>query len=272
MTLTDIGANLSSPAFSADRDAVLARARAAGVTTIIVTGTSPEDNAAALELSHAHPGFLYATAGLHPHLADRFSAELAEGIRTLLQAPEVVAAGEMGLDFHRDLSPRPAQERAFEEQLAIAADVGKPVFLHQRDAHARFLPLLRSYRDRLVDAVVHCFTDQRAALYDYLDLGLSIGITGWICDRKRGAALRELVSAIPAERLMIETDAPYLLPPEARKQAQGRRNEPAFLPAVLAGIAGERLETVEALAAITHDNARRFFRLPARTGHKQPGR
>lgn len=263
MHLTDIGANLSSTAFSHDREAVLERARAAGVTTIIVTGTSPEDNAAALELARAHPGFLYATAGLHPHLADRYNATVARTLADTLQAPEVVAAGEMGLDFHRDLSPRPAQERAFEEQLAIAAACAKPVFLHQREAHERFLPLLRSYRDSLVDGVVHCFTDQRTALYAYLDLGLFIGITGWICDRKRGAGLRELVSAIPAERLMIETDAPYLLPPEAKPQAQGRRNEPAFLPAVLASIARERPEPLEALAAITQENAHRFFRLPA---------
>lgn len=262
MPLIDIGANLTSSQFDNDREAVIARAVDAGVAVMIVTGTSARDNAAARALARAHPQCLYATAGLHPHLADHFDTAFEAQLREDLRAPDVVAAGEMGLDFYRDLSPRSVQERAFAAQLALAAEAGKPVFLHQRDAHARLLPMLREVRDTLVDGVVHCFTDTRAALYDYLDLGLSIGITGWVCDQRRGAALRTVIADIPADRLMIETDAPYLLPQTLRPRPRSRRNEPAWLPWVLQTIAALRPESEEALAALTSVNARRFFRLP----------
>jgi TatD DNase family protein len=262
MPLIDIGANLTSGQFDSDREAVIARARAAGVETMIVTGTSAADNAAARRLAAAHPGTLYATAGLHPHHAEQYSAEFAAQLRVDLRDPLVVAAGEMGLDFYRDLAPRPCQQQAFSAQLELAAEAAKPVFLHQRDAHPSMIAILREFRDALVDGVVHCFTDTREALYDYLDLGLSIGITGWVCDQRRGAGLRALIADIPAERLMIETDAPYLLPHTVQPRPASRRNEPALLPYVLATIAALRPESSGALAALTSTNARRFFRLP----------
>lgn len=261
MDLVDIGANLAHDSFDADRDAVLQRARDAGVTRIVVTGSSLESSRKAVELAGAAPG-LYATAGLHPHHASEYSAGHAAALRELAQHPEVVALGECGLDHFRDFSPHADQQRAFTGQLKIAVDARKPVFLHQRDAHAAFLPILKEFRAQLVDVVVHCFTDTRAALEDYLSLGCYIGITGWICDERRGLGLREAAKHIPDDRLLVETDAPYLLPRTAPKPAH-RRNEPMYLPYVVRALAQARGQTEPQVAKVTTDNALSFFRLPA---------
>ncbi len=261
MSLIDIGANLAHDSFDADRDAVLARARLAGVDAIIVTGSDLDSTRMAVALARAHPGFLYATAGLHPHHAGSLDDEALHALHESALAPQVVATGEMGLDFFRDFAPRPAQERAFQRQLELAAAVGKPVFLHQRDAHARFLPILREQLDRLPAAVVHCFTGTREELRDYLDLGLYIGITGWICDERRGAHLFECVRDVPPDRLMLETDAPYLLPRTLQPKPASRRNEPAHLAAVLATVAQALGKPPAEVAAATTAAARRFFRL-----------
>jgi TatD DNase family protein len=258
MPLVDIGANLAHDSFDADRDAVLARAREAGVARIVVTGSSLDSSRKALELARAHAGVLYATAGLHPHHASEYSAEHAAVFRELAQHAEVVALGECGLDYFRDLSPRADQRRAFAAQLALATELRKPVFLHQRDAHADFLPILREHRPQLAGAVVHCFTDTRAALDEYLALGCSIGVTGWICDERRGLGLREAARHIPDDRLLIETDAPYLLPRTAPK-ASHRRNEPAFLPYVVRALAEARGQDEAHVARVTTQNAQRFF-------------
>lgn len=263
MTLIDIGANLTHDSFAADRGAVLARAEAAGVAGMVVTGSSLPCSRAALALVQAHPEALRCTAGVHPHHAAHQPSSALTELAALWEAPEVVAVGETGLDFFRDFSPRSEQERVFEWHLEQAARTGLPLFLHERDAHARFLPMIRACRDLLGDAVVHCFTGDRAALYAYLDLGLYIGITGWICDARRGAHLLELVGDIPAERLMIETDSPYLLPRDLRPRPRDGRNEPAFLPHVLAAVARARGDDPALLAQQTSANARRFFRWPA---------
>ncbi len=260
--MIDIGANLAHDSFDADRDAVLARAREAGLQAIIVTGSCRDSSRRALELALAQPGFLYATAGLHPHHADEYDAAHDALFRELLAQAAVVAGGECGLDYFRDFSPRAEQRRAFGAQLALAAEAGKPVFLHQRDAHADFLPMLREYRPQLVDCVVHCFTDTRQAMDDYLALDCYIGITGWICDERRGRHLLEAVPAIPAERLLIETDAPYLLPRSIRPRPKSRRNEPMYLPWVARAVAEARGEPAEQLGRQTAENARRLFRLP----------
>jgi TatD DNase family protein len=259
--LVDIGANLAHDSFDADRDAVLERARAAGVGRIVVTGSSLESSRKALDLARAHPGELYATAGLHPHHASEYSAEHAAAFRELAQHPEVVALGECGLDYFRNYSPHADQVRAFTAQLALAAEAKKPVFLHQRDAHAEFLPILREHRPQLAGAVVHCFTDTAAALEDCLALDCYVGITGWICDERRGLGLREVARKIPDDRLLVETDAPYLLPRTAPKVSH-RRNEPMFLPWVVRALAEARGQDEPRVSRITADNARRFFRLP----------
>jgi TatD DNase family protein len=262
MTLIDIGANLTHDSFDRDRDAVLQRARDAGVAQLVVTGASREHSPLALQLAQQHPGFLYATAGVHPHHALEYTAECDAELRALHAQAEVVAVGECGLDYFRDLAPRPAQHRAFERQLQLAADTGKPLFLHQRDAHADFLALMRQFDGKLGAAVVHCFTGTREELFDYLDRDWHIGITGWLCDERRGAHLRELVKNIPASRLMIETDAPYLLPRTLTPLPKDRRNEPAFLAHIAEELARDRGEDVAATAASTTATARGFFRLP----------
>ncbi|MBD7923258.1 MULTISPECIES: TatD family hydrolase [Xanthomonas] len=262
MTLIDIGANLTHDSFDRDRDAVLQRARDAGVAQLVVTGASREHSPLALQLAQQHPGFLYATAGVHPHHALEYTAECDAELRALHAHAEVVAVGECGLDYFRDLAPRPAQHRAFERQLQLAADTGKPLFLHQRDAHADFLALMRQFDGKLGPAVVHCFTGTREELFDYLDRDWHIGITGWLCDERRGAHLRELVKNIPASRLMIETDAPYLLPRTLKPLPKDRRNEPAFLAHIVEELARDRGEDVATTAAATTATARGFFRLP----------
>jgi TatD DNase family protein len=266
MQLIDIGANLGHDSFDHDRDAVLERARAAGVAAMVVTGASREGSRKALQLAQAHPGFLHATAGVHPHHAVEYTEECDAEMRALHAHPEVLAVGECGLDHFRDFSPRPAQRRAFERQLQLAVDLGaegrgKPLFLHQRDAHADFMAVMREFQGRLGPAVVHCFTGTREELFDYLDQDWHIGITGWLCDERRGLHLRELVRSIPAHRLMIETDAPYLLPRSVKPQPSHRRNEPMYLAHIVEELARDRGEDVATTAANTTATARAFFRL-----------
>ena len=259
--LIDIGANLTHDSFDADRAAVLERAAAAGVGRLVVTGTSVMNSVQAAELSAAHPGTLFATAGVHPHHATEFDAHTTNALRALLSNPAVVAVGECGLDFFRDFSPRPDQRRAFTAQLELAAETGKPVFLHQRDAHAEFLEILAPRRARLVGGVAHCFTDGPEELAAYLDLDLHIGVTGWVCDERRGAKLREALPHIPLERLLLETDAPYLVPRDLVPQPRGRRNEPKFLAHILERVAAGMNRSADEVAAATTANAERLFRL-----------
>jgi TatD DNase family protein len=262
--MIDIGANLAHDSFERDRDAVLQRAWDAGLSAIVVTGSSRDSSLKARALAHAHPGKLYATAGLHPHHAADWNDELAATIRELAADPAVVSLGECGLDYFRNFAPHDAQRAAFVAQLELAVELGKPLFLHQRDAHTDFVAILREFRPRLGPVCVHCFTDTRAALEDYLALDCSIGITGWICDERRGRPLYELAPLIPAERLLVETDAPYLLPRTVPRSVVGgaeRRNEPAFLPYVVQALAQARGASVDAVAAATVANARRFFDL-----------
>lgn len=259
MQLIDIGANLSHESFAHDLDSVLDHARAVGVRALVVTGASEQGSRQAHALAQRWPRFLYATAGVHPHHAADYTSETHECLRALHAQREVVAVGETGLDYFRDLSPRATQQFAFEQQLELALACGKPVFLHQRDAHADFLAILASVRDRLGPCVVHCFTGERQEMRDYLDLDCHIGITGWICDERRGGHLLDLVRDIPANRLMIETDAPYLLPRTIRPKPKTHRNEPRYLPYVLEAVAQARGESPEQLAGSTTATARSFF-------------
>jgi TatD DNase family protein len=266
MQLVDIGANLTHDSFDHDRDAVLARARDAGVVQMVVTGASREHSPRALQLARAHPGELFATAGVHPHHAGEYTAGCDAEMRALHAHPEVVAVGECGLDYFRDFSPRPAQRRAFELQLQIAADTGKPLFLHQRDAHADLMAIMRQFDGMLGPAVVHCFTGTRAELFDCLDRDWHVGITGWLCDERRGTHLRELVKSIPANRLMVETDAPYLLPRSVRPPPSHRRNEPMYLAHIVEELARDRGEELAVTAANATATSRAFFGLPSAGG------
>ena len=259
--LIDIGANLTHDSFDPDRDAVLARAAEAGVARIIVTGTSVTNSVQAAALCETRPGTLFATAGVHPHHAADFDSHTAGALRSLLVNPAFVAVGECGLDFFRDYSPRDAQRHAFAAQLELAAEVGKPVFLHERDAHAEFVATLAPLRTRLTGAVAHCFTGGPKELAAYLELDLYVGVTGWVCDERRGAELRAAVPSIPLDRLLVETDAPYLLPRSLTPKPQSRRNEPRFLAHVVERVAALRNEPVDVVARATTANAERLFGL-----------
>ncbi len=259
--LIDIGLNLGHDSFDPDRAEVLRRAHAAGVIQMILTGTSVEASQKAAELASAHPGVLYSTAGVHPHDAHSFGVDTAVRLHSLAMQPQVVAIGETGLDFYRNYSTPAEQELAFAEQLELANMTGLPVFLHEREAHTRFLAILKEQRDHLQRAVLHCFTGTREELFACLDLDLYIGITGWVCDERRGLHLQQLLKDIPPNRLMLETDAPYLLPRTMQPKALTRRNEPANLRWVLAKVAECLQKPASEIAETTTANARVFFDL-----------
>jgi TatD DNase family protein len=259
--LIDIGINLAHDSYDADRDAVLARAAQAGVVQLIVTGSSLASTRGAIALARAHPGRLFATAGVHPHHARELGGDELAQLGELARAPEVVAVGECGLDYYRNFSPPESQRQAFRAQLALARELGKPVFLHQRDAHEDFVAILAE-QAREWHGVAHCFTGAAHELAAYLALGLAIGITGWICDERRGAHLAALMPQIPAERLLLETDGPYLLPRTLKPRPASRRNEPAYLVEVAQAVARARGEPLEQLAASSTRAARALFALP----------
>ncbi len=263
--LIDIGLNFADKRFKQDREQVLQRARDEGVLACILTATSESISHELIELCEAYaeefPAMLFCTAGVHPHDAKHWHKNSAKVLKSLAQHKNVVAIGETGLDFNRDFSPRPQQELAFEEQLELAVECQIPVFLHERDAHQRQFEILKTYRDHLVDGVLHCFTGDKKALFNYLDLDLHIGITGWLCDERRGLNLQKLVKNIPLARLMLETDAPYLSPRNQRPKPKSSRNEPARLKWVLDSMAEHRSESREVIAEKTTETAQRFFRL-----------
>jgi TatD DNase family protein len=261
MELIDIGCNLTHDSFDKDRDEVFARAKQAGVAQMVVTGASAAGSSAAFELAKTHPAELFSTAGVHPHHAADFDDETDALLRELSNEEVVVAVGETGLDYFRDFSPRKAQRVAFEQQLQVGIDAGLPVFLHQRDAHEDFISIIRNTRDQLSELVVHCFTGTQKELHECLDLDCHIGITGWICDERRGTHMKTYMKDIPEDRLMIETDSPYLKPRNMRPKVKSHRNEPCWLPWIAGTLAACRDETPEQLAALTTRNARKFFNL-----------
>tara|TARA_R110001592_G_scaffold18703_5_gene77312 strand:+ start:38352 stop:39185 length:834 start_codon:yes stop_codon:yes gene_type:complete len=258
----DIGVNLTDSAFDNDRTAVLERAWQADVSQIVLTATSLAVSHQVQPLCAEYPDRLFCTAGVHPHHADQWTSAVATELRSLSAVDCVKAVGECGLDYNRDFSPRPQQIKALEAQLQLAAELQLPVFLHEREASKVLIDILRHYRDDIPGAVVHCFTADRGALYPYLDMDLHIGITGWICDERRGSHLHSLVGDIPAGRLMIETDAPWLTPRTLRPKPKKGRNEPAFIHSVASMLAACRNESIEQLAAHTSATARTFFDLP----------
>ena len=249
--LIDIGANLTHESFTDDFDQVVDRASNANVKHMIVTGSDINDSKQAIAIAEQHPEIFSATAGIHPHHADQFDHTTIGQLKTLLQHLKTVAVGETGLDFFRDISPRESQIKSFQAHIELAAQLDMPMFLHQRESHDTFLSILSESRSKLGRVVVHCFTDTADALDDYLKLDCYIGITGWICDERRGAHLLDCVSAIPLNRLMIETDAPYLMPRNLRPKPKTRRNEPATLPLVLEKIASVRPESAAEIATAT---------------------
>jgi TatD DNase family protein len=259
--MIDIGVNLLHEQFDGDRAAVLERARGAGVEHLILTGTDLANSRAAADLAAADPDFLSATVGIHPHDARHAPAGWQETLLALAARPGVVAIGETGLDFNRNLSPPAVQEHVFREHLVLSRQTELPVFVHDREAGQLVAACLAEAGPPPAGAVVHCFTGTRDDLLRYLEMGCYIGITGWVCDRRRGEPLRELVPEIPLDRLLIETDAPFLRPHDAPASAHGRRNEPALLGYVAARLAGLYGVTRAEIETVSAANARTLFRL-----------
>ena len=259
--LIDIGANLTHDTFDVDRAEVIRRAEEAGVMRMIITGGSEQGSRDALSLAEKYPGQMYSTAGVHPHHASEYSAAVHQTLIELLSHDAVVAVGECGLDYFRNFSPVADQRNAFQRQLEIAEECQLPVFLHQRDAHDDFIEMLQPALKKIPRAVAHCFTGGETELREYIGMGLYIGITGWICDERRGAHLQEIVGLIPDDRLLLETDAPYLLPRSLKPKPKSRRNEPHHLREVLRVVARSMGRDEEDVARQSTENAKRFFAL-----------
>ncbi|MDD7985770.1 TatD family hydrolase [Lentisphaera marina] len=229
--MIDICVNWFKPAFKNDQEQILSRAKEAGVTHLFSTGSTLENSIQSAELAKELPEVFSATAGIHPHYASTWDQSCKNSLEKLIQLPQVRAVGECGLDFNRNFSTPEEQLHAFQEQIDLAIKYQKPLFMHQRDAHEAFIECLKSKRNQLTKGVVHCFTGTENELNDYLELDLHIGLTGWICDERRGFHMHEFITQIPLNRLMIETDAPYLVPRTMKPRPS--RNEPAFLPHIV---------------------------------------
>ena len=265
MDFIDIGVNLMSPAFDHDREDVIARAQAAGVKTLVITGSDIESSSGAAAFAKDRLN-CRTTAGVHPHNAKNWNDKTLDQLEELAASESppngtIVAIGECGLDYNRNFSPQDAQRKCFEDQLKLAGKIGKPVFLHERDAYVDFFSILKQYRPGLPGAVVHCFTGGMRELEAYLSIDCYIGITGWICDERRGGHLIPLLNTIPANRLLLETDAPYLLPRSLPRSIRGKsgRNEPCFLPHIAASVAEILGKTPGQIAMETSANAERFY-------------
>ncbi len=258
MKIFDSHCHLDDNTYDNDLDDVIRRAHDAGVAAMMIAGVDARRSAKAVLIANRYPG-LYASVGVHPHDAESCSQATLEGLKRLAADPKVRAWGETGLDYNRMYSPRTDQERWFVAQLQMGADLGLPMIFHERDSQGRFLALLRRHWDAGRQGVVHCFSGTPSDLDAYLELGLYIGITGILTIRQRGAALRDMVRNIPAQRLVVETDAPYLTPTPERNKF--RRNEPAFVRTVLQKLSAVRDQDPEALASIIWDNTCRLYGL-----------
>jgi len=257
----DIGANLTHKSFDHDIDAVIQRSLDVGIEKIIVTVSSIQDTKKAIELTDQYPNVLWATAGVHPHNAKTAEEQTEIMLKQLLAHQKIVAVGEIGLDYCRNFSEPKEQKKVFEIQLGVAAEKSLPVFLHQRDSHHDFVGILKDYKSSLTGGVAHCFTERVQELKDYLDLGLYIGITGWLCDPRRNHNLIDSIKYIPIDRLLIETDSPYLLPKALEKELKTRRNEPCFLPHIAQAIAEyKKIDLTEVLLKTCQNAEKLFFR------------
>ena len=258
MMLFDSHCHLDDPSFKNDLEAVIDRARAAGVIRLMTIGVTLDASRTAVVLARSRPG-VYASVGVHPHDAQDCSDAVLDELVRLSRAPEVRAWGETGLDFNRMYSPREEQEKWFQRQLETAAERSLPMIFHERDSRGRFLELLKTCPPPPGAAVIHCFSGTESELKRYLDMGYYIGLTGILTVKERGESLRRLAPRIPPGQLLVETDAPYLTPEPERRRL--RRNEPAFVRSVLLKLAEVRREDPEELARTVFANACRLYRL-----------
>lgn len=261
--LIDIGVNLTNKRFDKDRAEIIQRAQMRNITNLLITGTCVEESEKALALCQFFqddfPNYLHSTAGVHPHDADNVSSDYLEKLKQLAKSKYVKAIGECGLDFNRNFSAPAKQQSVFSAQVALAAELQMPLFLHQRDAFKPWYETLLPYFDKIPAMVAHCFTGSRDELKQCIKADMYIGITGWICDERRGQELRDIVSLIPLNRLLIETDAPYLTPRTIKPKPKSSRNEPSYLSYVVKEIATITGLDHNEIACQTSDNANRVF-------------
>jgi TatD DNase family protein len=264
-TYIDIGINLTNKQFHNDIDNIVQNALDANVSHMILTGTSVKNSEQSAQIAKQYSGVLYSTAGIHPHDAKHFDTQSIPKLKALLQQKQVISVGECGLDFDRDFSPRNLQETCYKAQLELAIETQKPLFLHERAAFERFIAITNDYLPQLPKAVVHCFTGTLAEAKAYLDKGFYLGFTGAISDSNRFAHLKEVLQYVPLDRLMIETDAPFMLPKNVPKtmltKYHERRCEPAFLPYVAGTIAQFKGISLDVVAEESSKNAKRFFEI-----------
>ena len=259
--LIDICFNCTHDSFQKDLDRVLQRAKENHIIHMLVPSSSAKDSRHSVAIAERHRHQLTAGVGVHPHLAREWEHDTLVLLQDLVTQHPTAFVGEAGLDYYRNYSSPQEQHLAFEQQIELAKTNQRPMLLHQRDAHSDFMSLLKPYRDALTNVVVHCFTGSKKELFDYLDMDLHIGITGWVCDERRGQNLKTLLRHIPTNRLLLETDAPYLLPRSLSPGPKQHRNEPAFLNHVAETIAESIGCSLEALAQSTRNNTIRFFHL-----------
>ncbi|MFP3593150.1 TatD family hydrolase [Chryseobacterium sp. SIMBA_038] len=259
-TFIDIGINLTNKQFHNEHEEIINRALDNGVEQMILTGTSVRGSQESAEIAEDYPEILFSTAGIHPHDAKSFNNESINELRKLLRQDHVISVGECGLDFDRDFSPRPIQEKCYRVQLELAIEVDKPLFLHERSAFKRFNEITDEYLSKLPEAVVHCFTGTLNEAKIYLNKGFYLGFTGAISDDKRFKHLEDVIKYVPLDRMMIETDAPFMLP-KNMPRTQNRRNEPSYLPYVAQTIAKLKKVSISEVADETTEVARKFFRI-----------
>jgi len=263
--LIDVGVNLTNKRFDKDRTAIIIRAKEQGVSRLLITGTSIEASHQALQLCQDYqqqfPNTLYATAGVHPHDADGVSDDYLEQLAQLASQVEIKAIGECGLDFNRNFSAPEQQLNVFKAQISLASELNMPLFLHQRDAFQPWFSALKPFIHKVPAMVAHCFTGNRQELEQCLSADMYIGITGWLCDERRGQELRDIVNLIPLNRLLIETDAPYLTPRTIRPRPKSSRNEPSYLSFVVEELAKLTAIDQQEIACQTSSNAEKVFNL-----------
>ena len=263
--MIDIGVNLTNKRFDKDRLDIINRAKKCGIESILITGTNIDESQKALLLCQkyhkSHPHYLYSTAGVHPHDAGDVSHDYLEQLSYLAKKKEVKAIGECGLDFNRNFSTPDEQVTVFQDQVVLAAELNMPLFLHQRDAFKPWFDILSPFFDQIPVMVSHCFTGNKNELEQCLSANMYIGITGWLCDERRGQELRDILNIIPLNRLLLETDAPFLTPRTIRPRPKSSRNEPSYLPYIIEEIAKITGIEKEEIAFKTSDNARNVFNL-----------
>ena len=258
--VADIACNFTNERFDKDLDEVINRAITNKITKFGLICSKLSDLDRLLEIYNQYSKDMFFTIGVHPHHANEISDKYLKNLKEAVINNNPHAIGETGLDFFRNLSTYDEQIYAFEEQIKIAVDTNKPLFLHQRDSHDDFIKILREYSSDINKAVVHCFTGTQEQLEDYLELDCYIGVTGWICDEKRNVELRKTIKNIPLEKLMIETDCPYLIPKNLPNKPKNNRNEPINLDHIVNEIAVLMEIDIDSLRKQTFKNTINYFK------------